>query len=317
MNAFIDFYLCKKKLRSNFESASGVLKEKDILILTFKRQEEVEFAFELPLSPSMGEMIADVIANAQRGVHSKYLQIAISYFKRLIIEKRSIPLSHNSKDAIRVMTYGIGDSSKSQLNAEEVVRLKASPNSLEDIIDFSHLTQNKFIVDFNQSLSLVQFQDFSNRVSLSQLLYVEQPLEKNEIVPKSKFSVWADESISHFQSVEKILEQGFSGFVLKLLHYDFDKLVEIVEAANTLKVPCIVGGVISDSLHACFLDVFQKAVSLRVKNLDESFDGDLEPSLYSENPYRINLSNDIVFNERGVRKLYNQYEKVYSMQIDI
>lgn len=315
MNAIIDFYLCKKKLKSTFESASGILKEKNILILTFRRQEEIEFAFELPLSPSMGEMITDVLDQAKAGKHSKYLQIAISYFKALIVEKRSIPLNKNLTNAINVTTYGIGSNSQLQFNAEEVIRLKASPNTIEEIIAFSHSTKNKFIVDFNQSLSLELFQDFSDRVSSRQLLYVEQPLVKNEIVPISKFPVWADESISYYQSLEQILERGYTGFVLKPLHYEFDKLVEIVAAANTLKVPCIIGGVISDSLHACFLDVFQSATSLKVKNLDQSFEGDLEPYLSSDNPYEISFNNELIFDKGKIGQLYNQYEKIYSMKI--
>ncbi len=314
MNAIIDFYLCKKKLRSTFESASGVLKEKEILILTFRRQEEVEFAFELPLSPSMGEMINDVLEKARAGKHSKYLQIALSYFKALIVEKRSIPVNKNQADFINVVTYGIGSHTQLQLDAEEIVRLKANPDTIEEIIEFSHSTKNKFIVDFNQSLSLELFQDFSHRVSSKQLLYVEQPLVKDATVPSSPFPVWADESVSYYQSVEKILEQGFSGFVLKPLHYEFDKLVEIVTAANTHNVPCIIGGVISDSLHACFIDVFQSATSLKVTNLDQSYEGDLDPGLCSVNPYRLEAGNELLFDKEFIGQLYEQYEKVYSME---
>ena len=321
MNAFIDFYLCKKKLKSTFESASGALKEKSILVLTFRRQEEdckeVEFAFELPLSPSMGENIIDVLDQAKAGRHSKYLKIAISYFKALIVEKRSIPLNKNLADAIDVTTYGIGSTSQLQFNPKEVIRLKASPNTIEEIIAFSKTTKNKFIVDFNQSLSLELFQDFSERVSLSQLLYVEEPLFKNEIVPSSKFPVWADESMSYCQNLEQILERGFTGFVLKPLHYEFDKLVEVVEAANSRKVPCIIGGVISDSLHACFLGIFQASTRLKVKNLDQSFAGDLVPSLSLMNPYKLNFNNELTFDEKAIRELYNQYEKIYSIKIKI
>ena len=121
-------YRISKTLKRPFSTSSGTLTHKDIIVIVFENNHRPEFIFELPFSPSMGEMPDSFIENMQNG-NSYYFDVARSWYE-YFKARQKLPLVSNPIEQC-IHTYGIGDI---EFSDSGLIRMKVAATNLDELI---------------------------------------------------------------------------------------------------------------------------------------------------------------------------------------
>lgn len=251
----IECYFADKALSTPFSSASGTLSKKTFIQLLFKEDEAYQFIYELPLSPSLGEMPIDLLQafegkdNAFSGptIPSPIIQNALSYYLYFQTH-RLTPVTAQEK--FKIVTVGI-DQEYQTTNESVVHRFKGAKKNLGHLIHLSQELGNPWIVDFNQSLDQEDLIYFISRANLKHCLYIEQPLKAGtasaELLKSLASPIFADEEVP-FIEWQIFHQSGYAGVVLKPLRLNAERLFEWLRFCDQQSVPALIGGMFSDSI---------------------------------------------------------------------
>lgn len=300
MNRKIKIYKKNKILKQSFSTASGTLNEKEIIQILFFENEEPVFIYELPLSPSLGEMPIDVftrLTKEQFGAFttSTHLRRAFSYYEslpKINFDSRMLPLIE-----LNLVTYGIHDWPNTNNNA--VNRLKCNSRNINSLIQYSKNAMNKWVVDFNGSLNEEEFLYFLKYAALKNCIWVEQPLKPGVLnilfLNETPIPIFADEDMLYL-SQKNFHESGYKGCFLKPIRHNCLELMTWLKFVHEKEIPCIIGNPICDIVSISLSQLFNQVSTVKVNysGLTSDFIGEQ----FSENVYffkegRVNINKNI------------------------
>lgn len=291
----IDVFKIRKKLKQPFKTSSGILSEKDIILLVFKEDNMDTFIYELPFSPSMGEMPDSFINKLENNLSSSFLSNAISWYDFMKSGEKIYRSSVSERT--KIITYGIDEIN---YDRGSLIRLKGSSANMSSVVNFSKSTNDKWMIDFNGSLNIEMLNRFIKEVDLKNCVAVEQPLAKEysgRLNYNKNISFRADESVSLHKDISILKQIGYSSVVLKPLYYTAGELTRLLLDAEKLQVRTIVGSVSCDNIFLDFCKVVNQMCSIYIENLSDSSSMFLEPflteNIYSIEDERIKINQEI------------------------
>lgn len=262
----IDLYSKILHLNQKFTTARSSISKKEILFLVFKVENEEQFAYELPLSPSMQAMPLDihkefyVLQNKDitlNQISNKYIINSISYYINLILLKKTMPVCKPSE----ILNFKTVSISKEPILLVEyqslncIPRFKGSLENLDQLIHFSKSTNQKWAVDFNASLDQINFIKFCKSVNFENCVYIEQPLPVGELNYKIKShcqaKIFADEEMRRM-SPDTYDFQLWDGFSLKPINYNYTELINWIHFAQSRKINFFIGSQINELIDQSF-----------------------------------------------------------------
>ena len=291
-------YRISKTLKRPFSTSSGTLTHKDIIVIVFENNHRPEFIFELPFSPSMGEMPDSFIENMQNG-NSYYFDVARSWYE-YFKARQKLPLVSNPIEQC-IHTYGIGDI---EFSDSGLIRMKGAATNLDELIKLSWRINKEWMVDFNASLDEKQLQTFLQKANLQDCLCIEQPIRKDFDKSLHDFSFKkfrADESMAYFKQIAKIKKLGYTSVVLKPIYYKANDFFALLKDASELGIDTIIGSVSCDNIFMDFCKLLNNSTSIYTQNLDE------EESMFAD-AFKTHAiysfkNNEIVINEEIFKEL--------------
>ena len=303
MQISIDFYIKSRDLIQPFKTSRSEVSKKDILIIIFDNK----FPFELPLSPSMGEMPNDTILMAKEKKLSRMTKRALSYYKGMILDPFTLPIVEPIKQ-FHTITYDINN--KNIQEGDYLQRFKGSVDNMQTIIDWSHANNDTWTVDFNEGLNHEQLKYFIDNAKLDNCVFIEQPIPSGDFsLPESPVDYWVDEGLKNL-SPNKFLESPFKGFMLKPIAFNFDEFHEWIAMAVKNEVPFFVSGLTCDNLHHEFLkawnncstyqNIYPRTAAFFTEELD------ISPDLYEKNDYL-----------DAIKKIKSSFEHITNITIQI
>ena len=311
MTIQIKIFHANKMLKNEFITASGCLKEKEILMVIFYINELPTFLYELPLSPSLGEMPRDILTILDRKKIqafnlSPHLKRACSYFFGLALHDfRSefyCPLY-----SLKMCTYSLHEWPEQEDN--HIFRLKCNAKNLNQLILYSKRINSQWTVDFNGSLNKELFLCFLQKANFKNCLWIEQPLKSGELshslAKNSRIPIYADEDVT-FMRPENFIESPYKGLMLKPIRHDFPEFLKWLQFAHRFKIPCLIGNQICDVVSSSFCRFFNRLSTVEV--IFENTSSCLQGADFHE---------EIFYNEQNMMKInkniFHYIEKNYDM----
>lgn len=320
MDIKIEAYVGHFNLKESFVSASGKLNRKIIIQLVFFQKENPCFIFELPLSPSLGEMPTDVLDELNKfnksfsvhQVNSKYFEIAWSYFEGLFLND-FLGFDIRKQKEIYFKTLSIGsDKPDKYCNRYTVCKFKSSPSSMEDVVRISKTMNSPWSVDFNRSLSIDNFLYFIGKARLDFCMFIEQPLslgEMNEEIAKMCYvPIYADEDMAVLNK-SSFKESGYEGLVLKPIRHNFYELISWIDFAIDFDIPFLFGNMVSDSVADDLVKFFNQYASLKIIGKTNYFSHNLHRPTYLMSNKRLTVNYNIL------KSIMKHYEKIGSWRV--
>lgn len=301
MPILIDFYLTSRKLKRPFKTARSEVSEKDVLILVFDN----EFAFELPLSPSMGEMPSETIDQAKKNQISMMTQRALSFYQGMTASDFKRPEVMPQK-TFHTITYDINSTEIEE--GSYLQRFKGSSENMSEIIDWSQNHKDTWTVDFNAGLNEEELRTFLKEADLENCQFIEQPMPAGDLtLPKSPVPYWVDEGLKEL-APNRFLESAYKGFMLKPLAFDFPRFLEWMNFAKENQIPFFISGLACDNLFFSFLRYWNKCSTWRNIYPERAgfFINDLEINI---NPYETGNFSEVI------EKIRADFEKVCSLEV--
>ncbi len=315
----LELFSSKKELIRPFKTARSTVSKKEILIIVFYLEKLPVFAFELPLSPSLGEMPVDVIkyfkSKNRLDLKSVMVERAISYFKGLKSVKN---FNRPKNQLVKIFkTLGINDFPE-LIDKETIYRFKASKKNIKDINQFVLSNNIKWCVEFNQSLDIKEFESILSEINFSKCEYIEAPFDFNytDKKIKSNIPIFADEILSTIDKVQ-FVNYDFKGAMLKPLKFNFDELLSWINYSYERNLPFYISNVASDTLGNCFID-FWNNLSLYKYEMDYNFNSFFADSLtFEKNPYEITKTDEFYFDASCVDEIKKNYKSIASIRVKI
>ena len=321
MDTKIEIYSCDRPLVNSFASASGTLKRKRVIQIVFIQKSIDRFIFELPLSPSLGEMPEDVLFECMAwdkeisyiDIKSKMLKRSIKYFQWSLqssfVLSKLVPI----KKYI-FQTIPIGQN-KRLIRNDVLHRYKGSSNNLEGLIKITLEQNEPWSVDFNGSLNYEQWELFCSKAFFAKCAYIEQPLAigklNQEMANLCPVALYADEEME-WLSNENFVSSPYSGMVLKPIRHDPDELIKWIEIARAYKIPCVVGGMVCDYVASAFEEFWNKLMTIQHKEFCITSFFDLEPWKY---PVYYDEATEIKVNKQIFDYVRSEYKLVKSVYL--
>jgi len=298
----VDFHLINRQLIRPFKTARSEVSKKDVLILIFNN----EFAFELPLSPSMGEMPDETISMAKKGIASPMVLRSLGFYKGMNSNNQNISKVSPLKK-FHTITYDINN--KEYHEGNYLQRFKGSAHNMNEIAEWSHKNKDQWTIDFNAGLSKEELESFIEMADLSNCLFIEQPLLPGaSSLPEAPVDYWADEELKEL-APNKFLESNFRGFMLKPLAFDFQEFCDWITFANKSEIPFFISGLACDNLFFSFLK-YWNSFSTWQNVYPESSNFFTEQLSLVQNPYETNNFKDVIEQTRA------DFEKVCSLELN-
>ena len=270
-----EIYSGHRFLRRDFRTASGSLREKQILQLIFKRGHQPVFVWELALSPSLGEMPNDILKEIGT-LLGNIEQARSSMISRALSFAKASLAGHSfsvHRDALKLSIINVPIGSEDQAGQVQhgVAKLKGDPTNIEKLIELTRSTTHPIIVDFNGSLDDKSWKDFAESCRAEALLYIEQPQHPSQpaLLSNIGFPVYADESCQLW-AINELRRQGYKGVVLKLMRYNFGDLKRMIEISRSVQMQSVLGRMVGDYIEEWHLRQFSAAASINVSNWQDT-----------------------------------------------
>ena len=234
MKTLINLYSKELFSNSEFKTARSSLRHKKTCFAVFYLNDKLDFIFELPLSPSMGEMPEELITQFKMKIITPMLNRAIEIYRFFKIDDFEFPKENRYDKEYSFETFGIGD--EPQLKSNEIVRLKGDPSSLKQIISYSLKTKQDWMVDFNSSLTMDEFSFFLGKIDKKHLIGIEQPVAENlNITAPPNIIMWADETLrTQNGNLRECIKLGYNGFILKPIYFSPSQCMQLLQESQIL-----------------------------------------------------------------------------------
>lgn len=315
MSLKIKIYQAEKVLKQSFTTSSGCLKKKTIFQVLIYEDQRFHFIYELPLSPSLGEMPDEIKATLLRDqLHafqtSTHLKRALSWCHMMLKDYTDF-LNYQPLQTFLLETFGIGDWPLT--GQEKLVRLKCNLQSVESLITYSWTTSNQWSVDFNGSLEESTWLYFTRHVNFKNCVWIEQPLPACQLTHAlarySSAPIYADEEMAYL-SPSLFLTSPFKGFILKPIRHDYAPFMEWLYLAQQFKIPCIIGNNVCDTIALALCQFFNQVCTVRLLEdspLTSFFHGNFfEKELFKLNKGQLTINDEVVdFVEQNYSLLYS------------
>lgn len=266
MKILINLYSKELFSNSEFKTARSSLRNKKICFVVFYLDDKLDFIFELPLSPSMGEMPEELITQFKMQTITPMLNRAIEIYRFFKIDDFEFPKENQPDKEYSFETFGIGD--EPQLTANEIVRLKGDPSSIMKIISYSLKAKQDWMVDFNSSLTMDEFSFFLGKIEKKHLIGIEQPVAENlSITAPSNIIMWADETLrTQNGNLRECIKLGYNGFILKPIYFSPSQCMQLLQESQIHHYPMLVSDVNCDSVYSSFIYFLNQFSSWKILN---------------------------------------------------
>lgn len=307
----IKVFYSEKYLNQPFCTQSGSLKKKGIFQIAFYKGEMLDFIYEVPLSPSLGEMPKDLFHlfsshKMEAFDRSVNLKRAISYYHGM----KKFPLKEETPRKMRINTYGIGDWAHNLF--QDIARLKCDGKNVVKLIEFSFETDHPWCVDFNASLNENQWKYFLAASNLRHCQWIEQPLPINKLTDRlaslSPIDLYADEEMSQL-TPKQFLNSPYRGFMLKPVRHDFEHLIKWIEFSRHYQIPAMINSLVSDCVSISLCKFFNRYMTIEIEEFgsDPFFQGNIfDSEIYLINDGVLSINNNVM------EYINMEYENVFT-----
>ena len=266
MDILLRLHVKEYPIESPIKTASGTIKSKKELLISFEIDSKIRFAIEIPLSPSSGESYEELVSkfDAKNYRKSEHTMNAISYFIGMHLRPHKL---HKFKSELSYKTIGISDNFMGYLTSD-IVKIKASPDSLESVKDLliNKPPKTQCVVDFNSSLSPKALNEILCIFHEFDIYGYEQPLrpglDSNLVETQSNLYI-ADESLPII-GYDNLLRYGYRGFIFKTFRNSFNSLKKCNENKHNLFG--VVGNNMSGAFDIQFSAIINEYMPVKINN---------------------------------------------------
>lgn len=272
----IEVYTSEFALKDSFQSASGTLRRKTELIIAGRNVSTggLLFAMEMPLSPSSGESVEDVLCsidNASSPISPSILRF-MSYLNSFCLQRSPPDMLadkfQSQRSTLDLVTFDIRSVSLVPRDFSGIAKLKGSPSNIPDIIQAMKGSSCRYILDFNGSLTRNQYEEFVQMVCADKIVGVEQPTKNCWEGLDLCLPMIADNCLTHY-GYSNIAAAGFMGFVFKPFLNDFNLLKRCVE--NPAGLWGVVGSNVSGPIDASLVSLVNNVMPIKLSGSNLGF----------------------------------------------